>query len=63
LIAKVSTHEPVRHSALLSMDRMLAELRVEPFATNVDALRRVLCDYAFRAGQYDTESALRFAAS
>jgi acetyl/propionyl-CoA carboxylase alpha subunit len=63
LIAKLSTHEPVRHSALLSMDRMLAELRVEPFATNVDALRRVLCDYAFRAGQYDTESALRFAAS
>ena len=44
------------------MDRMLAELRVEPFATNVDALRRVLGDYAFRAGQYDTESALRFAA-
>lgn len=62
LIAKLSTHAPVRHSALLSMDRMLAELRIEPFATNIDALRRVLGDYAFRAGQYDSESALRFAA-
>jgi biotin carboxylase len=41
---------------------MLAEMRVEPFSTNVEALRRILCDYAFRAGQYDTESASRFAA-
>lgn len=63
LIAKLSTYEPIRHRALLSMDRMLAEMRVEPFATNVQALRRVLSDYAFRAGQYDSESALRFATS
>ena len=62
LIAKLSTYEPIRHRALLSMDRMLAEMRVEPFSTNVQALRRVLSDYAFRAGQYDSESALRFAA-
>jgi acetyl/propionyl-CoA carboxylase alpha subunit len=60
LIAKLTTYAPIRHRALLSMDRMLAEMRVEPFSTNVQALRRVLCDYAFRAGQYDTESALRF---
>jgi biotin carboxylase len=43
------------------MDRMLAEMRVEPFETNVLALRPILSDYAFRAGQYDSESALRFA--
>jgi acetyl/propionyl-CoA carboxylase alpha subunit len=61
LIAKLSTYAPIRHRALLSMDRMLAEMRVEPFDTNVPALRRILSDYAFRAGQYDSESALRFA--
>lgn len=60
LIAKLTTYEPIRHRAILSMDRMLAELRAEPFATNVQALRRILGDYAFRAGQYDTTSALRF---
>ena len=61
LIAKLTTYEPIRHRALLSMDRMLAELRVEPFRTNVQALRRVLSDYSFRAGQYDSESAVRLA--
>ena len=62
LIAKVTTHAPVRHRAILLMDRLLAEARVEPFATNVATLRRMLSDFAFRAGQYDSESALRFAA-
>lgn len=61
LIAKLTTHAPIRHRALLSMDRMLAELRAEPFATNIATLRRILGDYAFRAGQYDVESSSRFA--
>ncbi|MGB5222547.1 MAG: biotin carboxylase N-terminal domain-containing protein [Polyangiales bacterium] len=61
LIAKLTTHAPIRHQALLSMDRALAEMRVEPFTTNISTLRRILADYAFRAGQYDTESAARFA--
>jgi biotin carboxylase len=43
------------------MDRMLAEMRVQPFATNVHILRKILSDYAFRAGQYDSESSERFA--
>lgn len=60
LIAKLTTHAPIRHRAMLSMDRMLAEMRIEPFATNVQALRRILADYSFRAGQYDRESAMRF---
>jgi acetyl/propionyl-CoA carboxylase alpha subunit len=63
LIAKLTTYATIRHRALLSMDRVLAEMRAEPFSTNVDALRGILNDYAFRAGQYDTQSALRFAAS
>jgi acetyl/propionyl-CoA carboxylase alpha subunit len=61
LIAKLTTFEPIRHRALLSMDRMLAEMRVQPFATNVHILRKILSDYAFRAGQYDSESSERFA--
>ena len=60
LIAKLTTHAPIRHRAMLSMDRMLAEMRIEPFATNVDAIRRILGDYSFRAGQYDRDSAARF---
>ena len=61
LIAKLTTHAPIRHRALLSMDRMLAEMRTEPFETNVSTLRKILGDYAFRAGQYDSESSARFA--
>ena len=59
LIAKLTTYDPIRHRALLTMDRMLAEMRAEPFATNVPNLRRILRDYTFRAGQYDTESVER----
>ena len=60
LIAKLTTYDPIRHRALLTMDRMLAEMRAEPFATNMADLRRILADYAFRAGQYDAHSAQRF---
>lgn len=63
LVAKLTTHAPVRHRAILSMDRMLAELRTEPFTTNIPSLRQILADYAFRAGQYDTEFFTRFAAA
>lgn len=60
LIAKLTTYDPLRHRALLTMDRMLAEMRAEPFATNVADLRRILGDYAFRAGCYDIEATQRF---
>ena len=63
LIAKLTAHAPIRHTSLLSMDRMLAEMRAAPFNTNVSTLRQILGDYAFRAGQYDNESAARFATS
>ena len=61
LIAKLTTHATTRHGALLTMDRMLAEMRAEPFATNIATLRSILGDYSFRAGQYDSESIARFA--
>jgi biotin carboxylase len=60
LIAKLTTYAPIRHRAILSMDRMLAEMRAEPFSTNVASLRRILGDYAFRAGQYDRDCSERF---
>lgn len=62
LIAKLTTYATTRHGALLTMDQMLAEMRAEPFTTNVRVLRNILGDYAFRAGQYDSGSAVRFAA-
>lgn len=62
LIAKLTAFAPIRHRAILLMDRVLAEMRAEPFSTNVQALRSILNDYAFRAGQYDNDSAARFAA-
>ena len=61
LIAKLTTSAPIRHQALLAMDRMLAEMSAEPFTTNVATLRQILGDYAFRAGQYDSSSSQRFA--
>ncbi|MGB5810392.1 MAG: biotin carboxylase N-terminal domain-containing protein [Polyangiales bacterium] len=60
LIAKLTTYDPIRHRSLLAMDRMLAEMRAEPFDTNIESVRRVLADHAFRAGQYDTASVDRF---
>ncbi len=55
LIAKVAAFAPVRHQALLLLDRVLAETHVAPFETNIRLLRRVLGHESFRAGQYDTD--------
>lgn len=60
LITKLTAYDPIRHRALLTMDRMLAEMRAKPFSTNIADLRRILADYAFRAGQYDSHSVQRF---
>ncbi|MDB4977568.1 MAG: biotin carboxylase [Myxococcaceae bacterium] len=53
-LAKVITHAPTRHAALLLMDRVLAESAVHPIPTNAVFLRRILNHEAFRAGHYDT---------
>jgi acetyl/propionyl-CoA carboxylase alpha subunit len=52
-LAKIITHAPTRHAALLMMDRVLAECAVTPLPTNAAFLRRILGHEAFRAGQYD----------
>jgi 3-methylcrotonyl-CoA carboxylase alpha subunit len=55
MIAKLITFGTTRHSAILTLDRALAESEIEPLVTNMGFLRRVLGHEAFRAGQYDTE--------
>jgi acetyl/propionyl-CoA carboxylase alpha subunit len=54
LVAKVITHAPTRHAALLLLDRVLAESAVVPLSTNAAFLRKILGHESFRAGQYDT---------
>jgi acetyl/propionyl-CoA carboxylase alpha subunit len=54
LVAKVSTYAPIRHQAVLTLDRVLAGTQVGPGATNMAELRQVLGNESFRAGQYDT---------
>ncbi len=54
LIAKITTYAPIRHQAVLTLDRVLAGTRVGPGTTNMAQLRLVLGNEAFRAGQYDT---------
>jgi len=56
LLARVTTYGAVRHQALLTMDRVLAGCRFPPVPTNVEALRRIANDEAFRFGQYDADS-------
>lgn len=59
LLAKVITFSPTRHQALLTLDRVLAETVIRPLNTNIDFLRQLLADEAFRAGQFDTETVER----
>lgn len=54
LVAKVIAYGPTRHQALLLLDRALGGTLIKPLQTNVEFLRSVLADHAFRAGQYDT---------
>ncbi|MCA9528976.1 MAG: hypothetical protein KC543_02435 [Myxococcales bacterium] len=53
LLARVSTFAPIRHQAMLWLDRILAEHSFAPVASNAPMLRKILADHAFRAGQYD----------
>lgn len=53
LVAKLAAYGQTRHQALLTLDRVLAESVIAPVATNLDFLRQILADEAFRAGQYD----------
>jgi acetyl-CoA/propionyl-CoA carboxylase, biotin carboxylase, biotin carboxyl carrier protein len=53
LLLKIATVSPIRHQALLTLDRVLAATTVTPYATNAPALREVIGDEGFRASQYD----------
>lgn len=59
LVARVATFAPIRHQAMLALDRTLAETAIAPVGTNVTFLRRVLNHDSFRAGQYDLGFAKR----
>lgn len=54
-VVRATAAAPIRHQALLILDRTLAALRVPPLTTNVGELRKVLTHEQFRAGQYDRE--------
>lgn len=54
MLAKVISHAPTRHAALLLLDRVLSESALTPVPTNAAFLRRILNHESFRAGQYDT---------
>jgi acetyl/propionyl-CoA carboxylase alpha subunit len=62
LVAKVTAYGQTRHQALLTLDRVLAEATIEPLATNLQFVREILGDEAYRAGQYDTGFAERLQA-
>lgn len=62
LIAKVIAHGPIRHQALLMLDRVLAESLIAPLTTNLSFLRDILASESFRAGQYDTSFVARLLA-
>ena len=53
LIAKITSFAPIRHQAVLTLDRVLAGTVVSPDETNIERLRAVLGNESFRAGQYD----------
>jgi acetyl/propionyl-CoA carboxylase alpha subunit len=53
LLVKLASFSPIRHQALLTLDRVLAATAVAPYATNTGALRQVLGNESFRASQYD----------
>jgi acetyl/propionyl-CoA carboxylase alpha subunit len=55
LLLRTTTYAPIRHQALLTLDRMLAATHVEPLKTNIPLLRRVLGHKGFTFGQYDTD--------
>lgn len=52
-LAKVTTSAPVRREAILTLDRLLAGIHLDPLETNLALLRQVLQDETFRAGHYD----------
>lgn len=53
LLLRLTAMAPIRHRAVLLLDRMLSAVAVPPLSTNAALLRDMLSDETFRAGQYD----------
>ena len=56
VVARVTSFAPIRHQALLTLDRVLAGARVVPRPSNANELRGILNDEGFRAGSYDART-------
>lgn len=54
-VATVTTYGPGRLDAVLTLDRILAEIDLRPLVSNVRLLRRALNHESLRAGQYDED--------
>jgi 3-methylcrotonyl-CoA carboxylase alpha subunit len=53
MLASVTTYAPTRHDAILTLDRVLAEIHLGPVVTNLRLLRKALNHESLRARQYD----------
>lgn len=54
-VATVTTYAPNRHDAMLMLDRILAEIHLNPLVTNQRLLRKALNHESLQAGQYDED--------
>ena len=59
LLCRIGSYAPIRHQALLLLDRQIAETEVTAVRTNQKILRGLLADEAVRAGQYDASTPSR----
>ncbi len=60
LIAKLIVHGRDRHEAVGRMDRALEMFVVEGIQTSIPIHRKIVADFDFRAGRYDTHFIERF---
>jgi urea carboxylase len=56
MLAKVIVHGDDRAAAVAKLDRALTELRIDGVTTNVDLLRAIAADDAFRSGAISTRT-------
>jgi acetyl/propionyl-CoA carboxylase alpha subunit len=61
-LAHVISYAPIRHQALLQLDRFVAELEFSPLQTTKGTIRRLLSYEGVRAGHYDVTTIERSAA-
>jgi biotin carboxylase len=62
-LAHVISYAPIRHQALLQLDRFVAELEFSPLQTTKGTIRRLLSYEGVRAGHYDVTTMDRAASA